>query len=133
MLSITNFTIIDLDLPLVLSVFLIYIYIYKNFMAPFYGWGSTASRLEPLWPLSSQKFLVLIVLNLEGWKAESTLEPPSGFEHRTLDWESSTVTTRPLLHWYWFTSSGLDLSFWSTAVKIYPFATLYWVNKDEKM
>ena len=21
----------------------------KNFMAPFYGWGSTASRLEPLW------------------------------------------------------------------------------------
>ena len=20
----------------------------KNFMAPFYGWGSTASRLEPL-------------------------------------------------------------------------------------
>ena len=20
-----------------------------NFMAPFYGWGSTASRLEPLW------------------------------------------------------------------------------------
>ena len=24
------------------------IYIKKNFMAPFYGWGSTASRLEPL-------------------------------------------------------------------------------------
>ena len=21
----------------------------KNFMAPFYGWGSIASRLEPLW------------------------------------------------------------------------------------
>ena len=21
---------------------------FKNFMAPFYGWGSTASRLEPL-------------------------------------------------------------------------------------
>ena len=21
----------------------------KNFMAPFYGWGSTVSRLEPLW------------------------------------------------------------------------------------
>ena len=29
-------------------------------------------------PLSSQKFLVL-----KGWKAESTLEPPSGFEHGT--------------------------------------------------
>ena len=26
----------------------IYIYIYKNFMASFYGTGSTASRLEPL-------------------------------------------------------------------------------------
>ena len=30
---------------------------------------------------SSQKFLVLILLASEGWKAESTLEPPSGFEH----------------------------------------------------
>ena len=62
----------------------------KNFMAPFYGWGSTASRLEPLQggsllflPLSSQKFLVPILSTLEGWNAESTLEPPSGFEHRT--------------------------------------------------
>ena len=27
----------------------LYTYIYKkNFIAPFYGWGSTASRLEPL-------------------------------------------------------------------------------------
>ena len=34
-------------------------------------------------PFSSQKFLVLILLTLEGWKAESTLEPPTGFEHRT--------------------------------------------------
>ena len=32
---------------------------------------------------SSQKFLVLISLTSEGWKAESTLEPPSGFEHGT--------------------------------------------------
>ena len=31
--------------------------------------------------LSSQKFLVLILSTLGGWKAESTLEPPSGFEH----------------------------------------------------
>ena len=29
--------------------------------------------------LSSQKFLVLILSTSEGWKAESTLEPPSGF------------------------------------------------------
>ena len=35
-------------------------------------------------PLSSQKFLVLILSTSEGWKAESTLEPASGFEHGTL-------------------------------------------------
>ena len=34
-------------------------------------------------PFSSQKFLVLILLTSEGWKAESTLEPPNGFEHGT--------------------------------------------------
>ena len=32
-------------------------------------------------PLSPQKFLVLILRTLEGWKTESTLEPFSGFEH----------------------------------------------------
>ena len=34
-------------------------------------------------PFSSQKFLVLILSNAEGWKAESTLQQPSGFQHRT--------------------------------------------------
>ena len=34
-------------------------------------------------PLSSQKFLVLILSTSERWKAASTLEPPSGFEHGT--------------------------------------------------
>ena len=34
-------------------------------------------------PFSSQKFLVLILSTSEGWKAESTLEPPSGFEQGT--------------------------------------------------
>ena len=34
-------------------------------------------------PLSSQKFLVLILSTSEGWKAELTLEAPSGFEHGT--------------------------------------------------
>ena len=34
-------------------------------------------------PPSSQKFLVLILSSSEGWKAESVLEPPSGFEHST--------------------------------------------------
>ena len=63
---------------------------FKNFMAPFYGWGSTASRLEPLWggsllfTISSQKSQVLILSTSEGWTAELTLEPPSGFEDGTL-------------------------------------------------
>ena len=34
-------------------------------------------------PFSSQKFLVLILSTSEGWQAESTLEPPSAFEHGT--------------------------------------------------
>ena len=58
-------------------------------MAPFSGWGSTASRLEPLeegsllLPLSSQNFLVLNLSTSERWRDELTLEPPSGFEHGT--------------------------------------------------
>ena len=41
-------------------------------MAPFYGWGSTASRLKSLrgdilfLPLSSQKSVVLILSAMEG-------------------------------------------------------------------
>ena len=59
----------------------------ENFMAPFYGWSSTFSRLQCHYretvyflPLSSQKFLVPIWLTSKGWKAESTLGPLSGFE-----------------------------------------------------
>ena len=62
-----------------------------NFMALFYQWGLTASRLQShseeaihFLPESSQKFLVLIWLSSKGWKAESTLKQPNGFEHRTL-------------------------------------------------
>ena len=49
----------------------------KKLYGPFYGWGSTASRLQShfeqavyFFPLSSQKFLVLILSTSEGWKAE---------------------------------------------------------------
>ena len=56
----------------------------KKLYSPF-GWGSTASRLQSHYeetvcflPVSSQEFLVLISSTSEGWKAESTLEPPSG-------------------------------------------------------
>ena len=41
------------------------------------GYRATSSLL------SSQKFLVLILSTSERWKGESTLEPPSGFEHGT--------------------------------------------------
>ena len=34
-------------------------------------------------PLSSQKYLVLILLTPERWKTESTLESPTGFKHVT--------------------------------------------------
>ena len=60
-------------------------------MGPFYGWGLTTSRLHSHYeeavysvPLSSQKFLVLIWLTMEWWKAELNMEPPKGFEHGTL-------------------------------------------------
>ena len=59
-------------------------------MAPFYGWGSTVLRLQSQFeeivcflPLSPQAILVLISSTLKGRKAESTLEPPSGFKHGT--------------------------------------------------
>ena len=68
-------------------------------MAPFCGWGSTASRLQSHYegavyflPLSSQKVPVHIWLTSEGWKAESILEQPSGFEHESLDWVSSALS-----------------------------------------
>ena len=58
-------------------------------MAPFYGWGSTASRLEAIAKavyfitISSEKFLILILSTSEGWNADSTLEPPNDFDHET--------------------------------------------------
>ena len=58
----------------------------KNFMATFYRWGSTGSMVEPLRGgslLFTTKFLVIILSTSKGWRAESNLEPPSGFEHRT--------------------------------------------------
>ena len=63
----------------------------KSFMAPFYGWVSTVSRLEPLRGgslLFTTKFpetpgTDFIDLGRMK-KAESTLEPPSRFEHGTL-------------------------------------------------
>ena len=53
-------------------------------------------------PLSSQKFLVLILSTPEGWKAESTLEPPVVLSMEPLDWESRALTTRSFLHLNFF-------------------------------
>ena len=60
-------------------------------MTPFYGRGSTASRLQShyeeivyILTQSPQILLALIWSTSEEWKAESTIEPPSGFELRTL-------------------------------------------------
>ena len=59
-------------------------------MVPIYRLGSTASRLQSHYeeavyflPLSSQKFLAFNWLTSEGWKAELTLKPPSGFKNKT--------------------------------------------------
>ena len=56
-------------------------------MARFYGSGSTASRLEPLWRgslLYNTKFPEnpgTHFIDLERMEAETTLEPPNGFQH----------------------------------------------------
>ena len=65
-------------------IFTIWGYIFKKKKLP-----QGYSRLEPLQGGSlffTNKFPyipVLILPTSEGWKAESTLEPPSGFEHGT--------------------------------------------------
>ena len=59
----------------------------KNFMAPLYDWGRSASMIlshyeETIYflPLSHQEFLILIWSTWQGCKDESTLNSPSGFE-----------------------------------------------------
>ena len=56
-------------------------------MAPFYGWGSTAWRLQShyketvyLLPLSPPESCSTDLIDLEGWKAELILDSASGFE-----------------------------------------------------
>ena len=69
----------------------------------FYGWGSTATRLEPLqggsllFTTKSQKFLVLIY---RPQKDERLSRPGSHLVVWNMgprDWESSNLTTRPSL------------------------------------
>ena len=58
----------------------------KKLYGPLFLWIGFKSHFEEkvyFLPLSSQKFLVLILSTSEGWKTESTLEPHNGFEHGT--------------------------------------------------
>ena len=68
-------------------------------MAPFYGWGSSASRLEPLrggsllftttFPeIPGTHFIDL--RRMKGHPVVLSMEPQ--------DWESSALSTRPFLH-----------------------------------
>ena len=56
----------------------------KNFMSPFYGWFSTASKLESLWGdslLYNTEFPE--TFDTHFINQESALDPPNGFEYRT--------------------------------------------------
>ena len=75
----------------------------KDFMAPIYRWGLTASRLQShyydtgcLLPLSPQEFLVLIWSTFEGWRSSRPWSHRMVLNPRPLDLEFSTLTTRPL-------------------------------------
>ena len=46
-------------------------------------------------PLSSQKFLVPILSTPKGWKAELSLEPPSGFEKTFRQWRGGGGAVLP--------------------------------------
>ena len=60
----------------------------KNFTAPFMDGvqlpqGYSHFEEAVYFLLGSYKKLLVLILSTEGWKAESTLELPSGFGHRT--------------------------------------------------
>ena len=57
-------------------------------MAPFYGWGSAASRLQPLQGGS-------LLFTIQFPEANLGASHPVVLNKGPLDWESSTLTTRP--------------------------------------
>ena len=73
-------------------------------------------------PLSSQKFLVLILSTSERWKAESTLEPPVVLNTEPLDWESSALTTRPAQLWVLIIDSVVQLRWYLVLRYFLPFS-----------
>ena len=77
-------------------------------IASSYGWGSTASRLVPLWWVSllfTTKFPAIpsICSFYQPQKDERLSWPwnhPMVLNMQPLDWKSTTLTTRPFLHNY---------------------------------
>ena len=74
-------------------------------MASCYGWGSTVSRLKPLWGyslllLSSPGNVLVLIWSTP--RKDERLSPPwnhlVALSAGPLDWGSSALTTRPLLH-----------------------------------
>ena len=80
----------------------------KNFMAPFHGWGSTASRLQPLWGgslLFTARFLetpgthFIDLKRMKSW-VDLTATQWNWTRDPWIDWASSVLTTRPFLYTY---------------------------------
>ena len=96
------------------------------FMAPFYGWGSTASRLESLLIQGGSLLFTTKFPEIPGthfidlrWM-NPWVESHPVLNMGPLDWESSTLTTRPLLHCFYCStvcnprkSGELFFNFWT--------------------
>ena len=74
-------------------------------MAPFYEWGSTASRLQSHFeeavyflPLSSRNSLYSFDSPRRHERLSRPWSHPVVLNMHPLDWESSALNTRPLLH-----------------------------------
>ena len=78
-------------------------------MASFYGWGSTVSRLEPLrggsllFTTKSPEILGTHFIDLKDERLSRNWSHPVVLNMGPLDWESSTLTTRPLLYFWLLT------------------------------
>ena len=76
----------------------------KNFMAPFYRWGSTVLRLEPLRGGSLLFGAVPRNFCYSFYQPQKDERPSQPWSHLvvlntgTMDWKSSTLTTRVLPH-----------------------------------
>ena len=65
-------------------------------MAPLYGWGSTASRLEPL--RGARNSWCSFYRPQKDERLSLPSSHPVGLNTGPLDWEPSILTTRPMLY-----------------------------------